>query len=250
MFKNYLKTALRNIARHKGYSLINLLGLSIGIACCILILLYVQDEFKYDRYVPDYKNTHRIVLDIETPEGGEIHMARTPPPWGPSLAEEYPEVESYMRFKTPLVSWLVSNESENKRFHEKGFYFADHTVFDFFDFELLKGDPETALLEPRTVVLTETAAGRYFGNQDPMGQTLRLDNTHDFLVTGVMQDVPGTRIFRSISWLPFPHWVPWRFTAIRTTTPGGADWPRIFTPTSGCRKAVPRRGWKPSCRSS
>ena len=195
MFKNYLKTALRNIARHKGYSLINLLGLSIGIACCILILLYVQDEFSYDRYVPDYKNTHRIVLDIETPEGGEIHMARTPPPWGPSLAEEYPEVESYMRFKTPLVSWLVSNESENKRFHEKGFYFADHTVFDFFDFELLKGDPETALLEPRTVVLTETAAGRYFGNQDPMGQTLRLDNTHDFLVTGVMQDVPRNSHF-------------------------------------------------------
>jgi len=192
---NYLKTALRNLARHKGYSLINLLGLSIGIACCILILLYVQDEFSFDRFIPDYKNTHRVVLDIETPEGGEINLARTPPPWGPSLVEEFPEVESYVRFKTPLVSWLVSNEAENIRFNEKGFYFADHTVFDFFDFQLLKGDPQTALLEPRTVVLTETAADRYFGNRDPMGQTLRLDNTHDFLVTGVMQDVPRNSHF-------------------------------------------------------
>jgi putative ABC transport system permease protein len=195
MLKNYLKTAFRNISRHKGYSFINLLGLSIGIACCILILLYVQDEFSFDRYVPEYQNTYRIVLDIETPEGGDIHMARTPPPWGPSLAEEYPEVESYMRFKTPLVSWLVSNEAEDKRFHEKGFYFADHTVFDFFDFELLKGDPETALLEPRTVVLTVSSAERYFGNRDPMGQTLRLDNTHDFLVTGIMEDVPRNSHF-------------------------------------------------------
>ena len=190
MFKNYLKTAFRNLSRHKGYSFINLLGLSIGIACCILILLYVQDEFSYDRYVPEYRDTYRIVLDVQTPERGEIRMARTPPPWGPSLAEDYPEVEQYVRFKTPLVSWLVSNEAEDKRFHEKGFYFADHTVFAFFDFELLRGDPETALLEPRTVVLTETAAEKYFGGQDPMGRALRLDNTHDFLITGIMRDVP------------------------------------------------------------
>jgi putative ABC transport system permease protein len=190
VFKNYLKTAFRNLSRHKGYSFINLLGLSIGIACCILILLYVQDEFSYDRYVPEYQNTYRIVLDLQTPERGDMHMARTPPPWGPSLAEDYPEVVSYIRFKTPLVSWLVSNEAEDKRFHEKGFYFADHTVFNFFDFSLLRGDPETALLEPRTVVLTESAAERYFGDQNPMGRTLRLDNTHDFLITGIMQDVP------------------------------------------------------------
>jgi len=190
VFQNYIKTALRNLKRYKGYSFINLLGLAIGIACCILILLYVQDEFSYDRFALEYEDVYRIVLDIQAPERGEMHVARTPPPWGPSLADDYPEVESYVRLKTPLVSWLVSNEAVDKRFHEKGFYFADHTVFEFFSLPMLSGDPASALVEPRTVVLTETAAHKYFGDEDPMGRTIRLDNTYDFQVTGVMRDVP------------------------------------------------------------
>jgi len=190
VFQNYIKTAFRSLKRHKGYSFINLLGLAIGIACCILILLYVQDEFSYDRYALDYEDIYRIVLSVQTPERGELNVARTPPPWGPSLAEDYPEVESYVRFKTPMVSWLVSNEAVDKRFHEKGFYFADHTVFEFFSLPMLSGDPQTALVEPRTVVLTETAAQKYFGDEDPMGRTLRLDNTYDFQITGVIEDVP------------------------------------------------------------
>jgi putative ABC transport system permease protein len=190
VFGNYLKTALRNLGRYKGYSFINLLGLAIGIACCILILLYVQDEFSYDRFALEYEDVYRIVLDIQTPERGEMNVARTPPPWGPSLADDYPEVESYVRLKTPLVSWLVSNEAVDKRFHEKGFYFADHTVFEFFSLPMVSGDPATALVEPRTVVLTETAARKYFGDEDPMGRTIRLDNTYDFQITGVMRDVP------------------------------------------------------------
>jgi putative ABC transport system permease protein len=190
MFLNYFKTAFRNLKRYKGYSFINLLGLAIGIACCILILLYVQDEFSYDRYAQEYEDIYRIVLSVQTPERGEMNVARTPPPWGPSLADDYPEVENYVRFKTPMVSWLVSNEAVDKRFHEKGFYFTDHTVFEFFNLPMLSGDPQTALVEPRTVVLTETAAQKYFGDEDPMGRTLRLDNTYDFQITGVMRDVP------------------------------------------------------------
>jgi putative ABC transport system permease protein len=190
VFGNYIKTAFRNLKRYKGYSFINLLGLSIGIACCILILLYIQDEFRYDRYAQDYERIYRIVLDIRTPERGDMHIARTPPPWGPSLVEDYPEVEDCVRFKTPLVSWLVSHEAEDTRFHEKGFYFADESVFEFFDLELVKGDPETALREPRTLVLTEKTAERYFKDQEPMGKTLRLDNAYDFLITGIMRAVP------------------------------------------------------------
>ncbi len=190
MFQNYIKTAFRNLKRYKGYSSINLLGLAIGIACCILILLYVQDEFSYDRYALEYEDIYRIVLSVQTPERGEMNVARTPPPWGPSLAEDYPEVESFVRFKTPMVSWLVSNEAVDKRFHEKGFYFADHTVFEFFNLPMLSGDPQTALVEPRTVVLTETVAQKYFGDEDPMGRILRLDNTYDFQITGVIEDVP------------------------------------------------------------
>ncbi len=195
MFRNYLKTALRSLHRHKGYSFINLMGLSIGIACCILILLYVRDEFSYDRYVPDYPDTYRVIVNLQTSERGDMLLARTPPPWGPSLAEDFVEVEDYVRFKTPLVSWLVSHEAEDKRFHEKGFFFTDPTVFRFFAFRLLKGDPQTALQEPRTVVLTESAARKYFGDRDPMGLILRLDNTYDLLVTGIMQDVPRNTHF-------------------------------------------------------
>jgi len=190
MFKNYIKTAFRNLRRYRGYSFINLLGLAIGMACCFVILLYIQDEFSYDRYPEQNDQIYRMVLDIQTPDRGDMHVARTPPPWAPSLAEDYPEVESYVRIKTPMVSWLVSYAPKEKIFHEKGFYFADETIFDFFSFKLLAGDMATALKEPNTLVLTETAAQRYFGDEDPMGKSMRLDNTHDFLVTGIMQDVP------------------------------------------------------------
>ena len=123
MFKNYIKTAFRNLKRYKGYSFINLMGLAIGIACCIIILIYVQDEFSYDRYPQKHDRIYRIVLDIQTPDRGNFQTARTPPPWAPSLAQDYPEVENYVRFKTPLVSWLVSREENKKIFHEKGLLF-------------------------------------------------------------------------------------------------------------------------------
>lgn len=190
MFKNYIKTAIRNLKRYKGHSFINLMGLAIGISCCIIILIYVQDEFSYDRHTENYDQIYRITLQVQTPDRGEINTARTPPPWAPSLLEEFPEVENYVRFKTPLVSWLVSREETDQRFNEKGFYFADETVFDFFGFELLFGNPQTALVDPRSIVLTESTANKYFGNEDPMGQVLRLDNAYDFLITGVMRDVP------------------------------------------------------------
>ncbi len=195
MFKNYLKVAVRNFWKHKGYSFINLFGLAVGMSCCILILLYMRDEFRYDRYVPKADQVYRLALRAQTRDRGLIQTARTPPPWAPVLASDYPEIESYVRIKTPLVSWMISYEDEEKRFHEKGFYFADASVFDFFGFELIKGDPATALKEPRSVVLTETAARKYFGDEDPMNRILRADNTYDFRVTGVMRDVPRNSHF-------------------------------------------------------
>ncbi len=190
MFKNYLKVAVRNLVKRKGYSLINLFGLATGMTCCILILLYIQDEFRYDRYVPKGDQVFRLALQAQTRDRGLLQTARTPPPWAPALAADYPEIESYVRIKTPLVSWMISSEPKEKRFHEKGFYFADPSIFDFFGFEMIKGDPATALREPRSLVLTETAARKYFGDDDPMNQILRADNTYDFRVTGVMRDVP------------------------------------------------------------
>jgi len=190
MIKNWLKIALRNIARHKGYSFINLFGLAIGMTCAILIMLYVRDELSYDRYPVKAESIYRLGLEARTVNRGQLRTARTPPPWAPALARDYPEVLNYVRFKTPLVSWLVGFEEREKRFHEKGFYFADPSVFEVFGLKLLRGDPATALKEPNTLVLTEKAAARYFGRDDPLGKTLRIDNTYDFRVTGVMQDVP------------------------------------------------------------
>jgi putative ABC transport system permease protein len=195
LFSNYLKVAIRNFLKHKGYSFINLFGLAVGMSCSILIVLFIRDEFRYDRYVPKADQVYRLALRAQTRDRGLIQTARTPPPWAPALAADYPEIEGYVRMKTPLVSWLISYEAGDKRFHEKGFYFADAAVFDFFGFEMIKGDPETALRAPRSVVLTETAARKYFGDDDPMNRILRADNTYDFRVTGIMRDVPRNSHF-------------------------------------------------------
>jgi len=172
------------------YSYLNVAGLSIGIACFVLVLLYIQDELMYDTYSTRSDQIYRMVLSVEAPDRGSTNTARTPPPWAPALKADFPEVKSFVRFKSPLVSWLISFDEEDKRFHEKGFYFADPDVFEMFDFKLLKGNIENALVQPNTVVITESTAKRYFGDRDPMGLVLRADNTYDFTITGVMQDVP------------------------------------------------------------
>ncbi len=191
MFRNWLTVAWRNLFRHKGYSFLTIFGLAVGMAGSILILLYVRDELRFDRYPPAADRVYRIAVDVTTPNRGALRTARTPDPWAPVLVQDYPEIEAYARFKTPLVSWLVGNEANDKKFHEEGFYFADPGAFRIFGWRMLRGDPETALAEPNVLVLTESAAERYFGADDPMGKTLRLDNAYDFAVTGIMEDVPA-----------------------------------------------------------
>ena len=159
-----MKILFRNLLRNKGYSLINIAGLAIGMACCIFVMLYVQDEFKYDRYPIDADRSSRVVTELAAAELGSRSSARSAPSWGPVLASEFPEIESYMRLKSPLVSWMVSYMPNDKRFHEPGFYFADETVFDFFSLHLVDGDPASALTEPSTVVLSESISRTYFGS--------------------------------------------------------------------------------------
>jgi len=163
----------------------------VGLTCGILVILYIRDELSFDRFAPNADRVYRLALQAQTRDRGLLRTARTPPPWATALAADYPEVERIVRIKTPLVSWMISRGAGDKRFHEKGFYFADPQIFEMFGFPLIKGDPATALKEPRTVVLTETAARKYFGNEDPMNQVLRADNAYDFRVTGVMKDVPA-----------------------------------------------------------
>ena len=193
MLKNYLKIALRNLQRHKGYSFINIAGLAVGIACCALILLYVRHELSYDRAYEKADRIYRIVSE-ERSEDGVWMGARSPVPLGPALKETYPEAEDFIRFWRAFQPVL---RYDDKAFGEHGrLYFTDPGVFEVFALDLVAGDPQTALAAPGTIVLTETMARKYFGDDEAMGKVLaytgypgRGDHLR-FTVTGILRDLP------------------------------------------------------------
>ncbi len=142
MFKNYLKIALRNIRRHKGFSFINIAGLAIGMACCILIVLFVRDEIGYDSYHAQADQVYRVIKKTETK--GEMSVSiSTPPPLGPALAQDFPDIVNYVRFISTLEDEVLIGYKDRK-FYETRFFFADQTVFDIFSVPLVEGNPETA----------------------------------------------------------------------------------------------------------
>ena len=192
MLKNYVKIALRNLLKSKGYTFINVAGLAVGLACCLLILLFVRDELGYDRHHEKADQIYRITLEALLGEQ-EINGPISPAPMAQALVNDYPEIVQATRLFDFSGETFV--RYEDKRFVEERFFFGDSTVFDVFTFPLLRGDPETALLEPNTVVLTESTARKYFGEDDPMGQTIRVDEQDDYEVTGVMADVPENSHF-------------------------------------------------------
>ena len=194
MFRNYLNVILRNLLRYRGYSAINVLGLAIGLASCILILLYVQDELSYDQHHERKDRIYRIVVTT-TAEGRTDEWARTPSAWAPVLKEEYPEIEQFTRWKPPNTSWLIGYNE--KRYEEKFFIFADSSVFDIFTIPLVQGNPRTALAEPHTVVVSETMAELIFGNENPVGKVVSVDDTYMFTVTGIMRDMPTSSHFHA-----------------------------------------------------
>ena len=188
MLQNYLTTALRNLLRHKGYSAINVLGLAIGIACCILIMLYVQDELSYDRYHEKRDRIYRLA-ESATVAGRPIEAAITPAPWAPVLAEEYPEIEQITRIKPPGSRWLI--RYKENRFYERYFIFADSSVFDIFTIPLVQGDAGSVLAEPHAVVLSESMVDKYFGDENPIDKVITGDDLYKFTVKGIMRDMPG-----------------------------------------------------------
>ena len=185
MLKSYLKIALRNLLRQKGYAFINVTGLTVGLTCCLLISLYVWHERSYDRFHRHADRIYRVVEDITRPDGT---VARAPAAGavGPALVRDFPEVLRAVRFERATM--LIAHGE--RRFQEDNVYFTDSTVFDVFSFPLLKGDPHTALTAPFSIVLTSGAAQRYFGEADPIGQTLIIGSKTPFTVTGVLQDPP------------------------------------------------------------
>lgn len=186
MLKNYLKIAFRNLWRHKGFSFINIMGLTVSMTACFLIFLYISFELSYDSFHEKKDRIYRIVADIKTPT--EVIKAGGPS-WAvpPNVKSEFPEVESVVR---------LSNESllvrkDDKKFQEENSVFADSSVFNVFDFTLLKGDLKTALKDELSIVFSETAAKKYFGTANPIGQTLLLTGEgFPAKVTGIMKDIP------------------------------------------------------------
>ena len=187
MLHNYLSVALRNLRRHPAYSLINIAGLAIGMATCILILLYIQDELSYDRYHPHADRVYRIVDDIES--GGQtVQTAGTPTAWGPALKRDFPEIELLVRMRGTGSAWLV--DLGNTIYYERKVIWAEPDLFKMFTIPLVSGDQSTALVEPYSMVISEDLAFKYFGAEDPVGRVVNLDNRWDFTVTGVMKNIP------------------------------------------------------------
>ena len=187
MLKNYIKIALRSLAKNKAYSIINIVGLCVGLVSCILILLYVQNELSYDRFYENQENIYRVGLERVYPDHTSYY-AIIPGGFSEVFAEEIPEVNKSTRLiGFPNFANIV--EYENKLFEENYVFFADSTFFEIMDFEILQGDPSQALTNPGNIILTESTAEKYFGNENPIGKTLQINN-NDVLVSAVMQDVP------------------------------------------------------------
>jgi ABC-type antimicrobial peptide transport system permease subunit len=187
MFFNYLKVTFRNIKRHKAFSFINIAGLGIGMAISIFILLWIQDEQSYDRFHEKSKTIYRVYEQWVTLQGAINPSVSTPYPLGPALRDNFPEVVESMHFS---IQYRNLVEYKERRFYEDRFAFADASFYTLFSFPLVKGDPETVLRELNSLVLSQSMAKKYFGNEDPIGKTLTVNTKHDFLITGIMQDIP------------------------------------------------------------
>lgn len=191
MFHNYGKVTVRNFRRQKAYSIINIAGLAVGMACCILILSYVHTELSYDKYHAHAGRIFRLVVNGNI-NGREVNIASTNNPPGPAFMKEYPEVENSVRFRRlPRIPVTY----EDNTYFETGILWADASVFDVFSFPLIIGDPDTALKNPHSMVITESAAMKYFPNEDPVGKVLRFDNQTDYTITGVIRNVPENSHF-------------------------------------------------------
>ncbi len=185
MFKNYLKTALRNLMRNKFYSMINIVGLAIGITACILIMLYVQSELSYDTFHEKADRIYRVNL-TGVFNDDEFNHPFLSPPLAKAMQNEIPEVEEAVRL---TFAQAVIRHNDDV-FNEKKWCFADPNFFKIFSASFINGNPENALSQPNSVVLTESTAKRYFGKDNPIGQFITWENDRDYQVTGVIKDYP------------------------------------------------------------
>ncbi len=193
MFRNYFKVALRNIKRQKGYSFINIAGLAIGMACSILIAIFVLYELSFDKHHEKASQIYRVGAQFGPTT--DMRGAFTAPPMAQALLDDLPEIVHAARYSPWPRNYLVS--IGEKEFLEKGIKYADASIFDVFSIPFINGNPKTALSDPFTIVISEDIAQKYFGEKNPLDKTLRFeDREEDYLVTGVVEDCPGSSHFQ------------------------------------------------------
>lgn len=199
MFRNYFTVAYRNFTKENLYSFINVIGLATGIACSLLIFLYVSDELSYDRYHPQAEHVYRVNEFFEAEDGSGERSSSIPFPMGEALMVDYPnmvkETVRFFDFQAPTLT--VAYEPADKQFNERNFYFVDSTYHKIFDLQLIKGNPASALNNPNSVIITERIAKKYFQDEEPMGKMLRFQGQTDLLITGVMKDMPLNSHFQA-----------------------------------------------------
>ncbi|MFC2113322.1 ABC transporter permease, partial [Bacteroidota bacterium] len=186
MLRSLLQVAIRNFRRDASYSLINIVGLTIGITGSILLILYVYDDLSFDRYHENADRIYRISSRISEPDDA-FNWAVTQVPLAPQLMADYPEVEEAIRL---IQSGRHLYKTGDREFFEEDIVYSDSNVFNVFSFDWVEGDPSTALTEPNSIVLTRTLAERYFGNENPLGKELKREDDRSLNVTGLIEDLP------------------------------------------------------------
>ena len=189
MFSNYIKVIIRNTCKHKTYTLINVIGLALGLATCIFIFLWVENELSYDRFHKNAECIYRVTTDQRAADGSTLsQFAKVPLPFAEALKSQYPDVKTVRFF--PLYNIVPLVRANDKVFYEDGLFFVDSTFFEVFSFTLLRGNPEIALQNPHSIILTEKTAEKYFGSLDPIGKTITIENKLVYTITGVLKDIP------------------------------------------------------------
>lgn len=202
MIQNFFKIAVRNIARHKGFTFINVAGLAIGLAASLLILLWVQDEFSYEKFNNKGADIYRVEEE-QFYSGARYHVTVTPVPGGPVWKEKIPEIEDQVRINLWLPRVLF--QYKDKVFFESAIAAVDSSLLRVFTFPLSMGDPQTALNSPHSIILTQNLATKYFGNENPVGKVLTVENKAQFTVTGVFKEIPSNSMFTFSAVIPYSY---------------------------------------------
>lgn len=236
MLKNFWKVAIRNLLRHKAYSAINVVGLSLGMACCVLIALFVQDEMGYDAHHKKGDRIYQVLRETQAPNGEKRYSVGVSGALAPAIVQDFPEVEAATRIWRSGGKWVRSGD----RIFQQAFALVDPEFFDVLTVPLIRGNRETVFQNPYSLVISESVARKYFGDADPIGQAMTVEDRYlggEYQVTGVVEDSPrksrlkfefltATVVDRGIVVFPWTGWTPhnsWRPVQALILLRDGAD---------------------------